>query len=545
MGTLRPVVEAENRLERFNQDQDRIVGEVQRRIVRRYVAAARAGEESSLEYVLNDVAYCELRRLGNPSGRAAHRNVQRWRDLAHQLRTMSEKEKTDRLDSLAEHYTRDVVGNFNPKVYRFSNEILPRALSFVFSPVKSVREGLEALGDLGDRIQIEGPIDTIRSLCDRGTLIVTPTHSSNMDSIAIGFGLGRVGLPPVTYGAGKNLFSNPLISYFMHNLGAYRVDRRLRFRLYKDVLKEYSTVLLENGYHSLFFPGGTRSRSNQVEDKLKLGLLGTVLTAYRNSLQRDTRYHRFYVVPVTINYRLVLEGETLIDDYLADTGKSRYIIDDDEFSRVGRVVEFMRKMLAHEGGLVLRFGTPLDPFGNLTDELGESLDGRGRRVEPADYLRGRDGVVCEDAQRDAEYTRALGRRLSGSFMRNTVFLSTQLFARAVFDAIAFEIGTRDIYRLIRLHPDQLTVDVDDAIDRIERLRGRLHDHPEWGVVHHRIIDVQPKEILQEALKALGTYHSRPVAVRSGDRIRVNYVKLLYYYQNRTAHIPALGMGGAR
>ena len=74
-----------------------------------------------------------------------------------------------------------------------------------------------------------------------------------------GFGLMRAGLPPTTYGAGKNLFTNPFISFFMRNLGAYRVDRRLRFELYKDVLKEYSTVLLEHGYHSLFFPGGTRS----------------------------------------------------------------------------------------------------------------------------------------------------------------------------------------------------------------------------------------------------------------------------------------------
>ena len=82
-----------------------------------------------------------------------------------------------------------------------------------------------------------------------------------MDSPAIGLRPACArGLPPTTYGAGKNLFSNPFISFFMRNLGAYRVDRRLRFELYKDVLKEYSTVLLEHGYHSLFFPGGTRCR---------------------------------------------------------------------------------------------------------------------------------------------------------------------------------------------------------------------------------------------------------------------------------------------
>src|SRR5690606_23791415 len=162
----------------------------------------------------------------------------------------------------------------------------------------------------------------------------TPTHSSNMDSIVLGFALREAMLPPVTYGAGKNLFSNPFISFFMHNLGAYRVDRRLKFALYKDVLKEYSTVLLERGFHSLFFPGGTRNRSNRVEDHLKLGLLGTGLAAYRNSLRAGAPSRRIYVVPATINYRLVLEAETLIEDYLEETGRSRYIIEDDEFSRL-------------------------------------------------------------------------------------------------------------------------------------------------------------------------------------------------------------------
>ena len=124
----------------------------------------------------------------------------------------------------------------------------------------SLREGWTPLKNLDSRIHADGEIDIVRACAERGTIVVTPTHSSNMDSPAIGFGLMRAGLPPVTYGAGKNLFTNPFISFFMRNLGAYRVDRRLRFELYKDVLKEYSTVLLEHGYHSLFFPGGTRCR---------------------------------------------------------------------------------------------------------------------------------------------------------------------------------------------------------------------------------------------------------------------------------------------
>jgi glycerol-3-phosphate O-acyltransferase len=167
---------------------------------------------------------------------------------------------------------------------------------------------LTNLGDLSGKVVIDGPLDHIRACADRGTLVVTPTHSSNMDSVVFGWSLHRAGLPPCTYGAGKNLFTNPFISFFMHNLGAYRVDRRLTHALYKDVLKTYSQVLLERGYHSLFFPGGTRSRSGAVEKKLKLGLLSTALAAYQAQLTRGEPQKRIYVVPATINYAITLEA---------------------------------------------------------------------------------------------------------------------------------------------------------------------------------------------------------------------------------------------
>ena len=82
MGSDRPVREAENRLERFNADRERLLSEVERRVIARKLAEARDGGDASLEYVLNDVAYCEIRRL-----EAAGKNgaVDRWRDLSRRL----------------------------------------------------------------------------------------------------------------------------------------------------------------------------------------------------------------------------------------------------------------------------------------------------------------------------------------------------------------------------------------------------------------------------------------------------------------------------
>src|SRR3954470_8504199 len=114
MGSDRPVREAENRLERFNDERERLLAEVERRVVARKVAEARAGGDASLEYVLNDVAYCEIRRL-EASG-AADAAVHRWRDLSRRLLAMAEPDKEEELRNLVRHYGRDVVGNFDPRV---------------------------------------------------------------------------------------------------------------------------------------------------------------------------------------------------------------------------------------------------------------------------------------------------------------------------------------------------------------------------------------------------------------------------------------------
>ena len=534
MASDRPVREAENRLERFNAARERLLSEVERRVVAKKLAQARSGGDASLEYVLNDVAYCEIRRLEATRKDSA---IERWRELSRRLLAMTDADKEDELRNLVRHYGRDVVGNFDPRVYRFATGVAPSLLGFVFSPVGSLREGMAAMTSLDTRIHADGELEVARTCAERGTIVITPTHSSNMDSPAIGLGLLLAGLPPTTYGAGKNLFTNPFISYFMRNLGAYRVDRRLKFELYKDVLKEYSTVLLEHGYHSLFFPGGTRSRSNLVEKNLKLGLLGTTVTAYKNAVRDGAPHKRIYVVPVTINYRLVLEAETLIDDYLAETGKSRYIITDDEFSRIGRLLEFFRKILVHEGSVIVRFGRPLDPFGNDVTDDGESIDRQGRIVDPASFVRGADGEVTDDDQRDAEYTRALGRRLAAAYPRLTVFHATHLVARAVHDAVTRQTGTRDIYRLIRLPPQQLAVGTDRVVELLGRLRARLADHPAWGAEHPMLAAQSAVAIVDDAVRGLSSYHTRPIVSRRGATLVVDDVKLLYYYQNRTAHVP--------
>src|SRR5688572_25110115 len=119
MTTPRPVAEAENRLEKFNAERGRIVELVARRVVDARLAAAAYGEAGSLEYVLNEVAFSEIRRYESSRSKDAARKLARWRDLAVRLGRMSPDEARRELESLVRHYAGDIAGNFNARVYRF------------------------------------------------------------------------------------------------------------------------------------------------------------------------------------------------------------------------------------------------------------------------------------------------------------------------------------------------------------------------------------------------------------------------------------------
>jgi glycerol-3-phosphate O-acyltransferase len=399
--------------------------------------------------------------------------------------------------------------------------------------LKNLPASLDLTG-LDGRIIVQGPRDHIRRLAEIGTIVFVPTHLSNLDSVVFGFALERAGLPPATYGAGKNLFTNPVLSYFMHNLGAYRVDRRLRHALYKDVLKAYSCVLIERGYHSLFFPGGTRSRSGGVERRLKLGLAGTALEAFVRTAEEGSP-RRVFFVPATINYLLTLEAETLIDDFLQEEGKARYIIEDDESTRVSKVAAFTQKLMGLDAGCVIRFSRPLDCFGNFVDDEGASHDARGRVVDPASYVVGRSGKVSKDGARDAEYTRELGERICESYQKDTVVMATHVAAAAAFERLRRSVGSTDLFALLR-HRDDVSVPRAELAEDIDQLVARLHVLEDKGdiVLSPGLRHKSGAEILGDALRAFAGYHTNEVLAPRGSDLVLYDTRLLFYYQNRLA-----------
>lgn len=514
----------------FNSERDDIVREVAER-----VAEAHAGSREAMELALNDAAYHEIRRLEQQGGAEAAEQLPYWRGLSRRIARMTDEEKRQALHDLTKRLASDVAGNFDPRVYNMAKHLVPRLLAGVMQPSSLPSELLPKRGSQGsviDRLlRVEGDTQALGALEKTGTLVYVPTHSSNLDSIVLGRALEVAGLSPVIYGAGKNLFTNPIISFFMHNLGAYRVDRRVRASLYKEVLKVYSQVMIERGYHSLFFPGGTRSRSNLIESHLKLGLAGSAVNAFSNNrvhgVLRDV-----YFVPTTINYELVLEAETLIEDWLQAAGQARYIIEDDEFSRVDRWVAFFRKVVSLEAPCVIRFGDPIDCFGNPVDAQGRSIGPAGLPIDPGTYVL-RRGKPVLDPVRDAAYTRDLGEILVRRYRQETVVMATAIVAHVLYRRLVSRTLGMDLFARLRLR-GEVTLGRDEVIREVGTLRDRLVELQRQGRVrvYEDLVDADPEAIVERALTVWSGYHTKVAAKDLGAEITAEDPTLLLYYQNR-------------
>ncbi len=512
----------------FNSERKDIVREVASRVAGFHTASRR-----DMELMLNDAAFHEIRRLEQQRNTETREELPYWRGLVKRIAKMTDDEKRRAVEDLTMRYSKDVAGNFDPRVYELSTHAVPRLLTGIMRPssLPSVLPKGEGTTVLEQLLRIEGDVQQLKNLSKTGTLVYVPTHSSNLDSIVLGRALEVAGLSPVIYGAGKNLFTNPIISFFMHNLGAYRVDRRIRAKAYKEVLKIYSQVMIERGYHSLFFPGGTRSRSNLIEQRLKLGLAGSAVSAFSNNRVHGV-IRNVYFVPTTINYELVLEGETLIEDWLKAEGKARYIIEDDEFSRVDRWVAFFRKIMGLDAGCVIRFGSPVDCFGNPVDPEGQSVTPAGKSIDPGTYVM-RRGKAVPDPKRDAAYTRDLGEVLVRRYREETVLMATSLVAHVLYRRVVRSTPGVDFFARLRSR-GEVSFSREELAREVGELRDRLVTLQQRGEVrlNASLIDAEPMAIIERALEVWSGYHTRTAAKDLGTEITAEDPTLLLYYQNR-------------
>lgn len=517
------------------EDQHRILAGVESRVLNAVFAEC-AQQGTPVEEVLADSVYQRMRRFKELPGRRHQRHeLQFWDGIQRRLGRADDAEQRQLLSQVVGHYLAEVRGNFDDRVYRVARRALPPVVSALLtaSSPKRLMSSRADLAPLEDSVIVQGETEHLRRLREVGTVILAPTHVSNLDSVILALAISQLNLPPFIYGAARDLFNNPLLSFFLHNLGAYTVDRLNQDPLYKRVLKTYAMLTLEHGYDNLFFPGGARSRSGAVEKRLKLGLVGTSIPAYIHNLQRHAVRPKIFVVPATLSYQLVLEAETLIDDFLKDVGKSRYIITDDEFSRPRRVFDFVSQLFGMDSKIFLTLSRGLDPFGNPVNEDGESIGPNGRVVDCSRHVMWR-GVVQEVPERDKEYTHDLGDSLRAAYSRDNVIQATHVTARAIFALMRANQPQADWLRLIRIGSASESFALKDVYNATRRLLGALKELEQQGRLRlaPMLRTAAVEDVVSDGLRHFAIYHALPAAKRRGDRILPQERALLFYYQNR-------------
>lgn len=496
-------------------------------------------ENTNLDILLGEALYSERQRLKRERPtiftRARHRaDVAVWNQVqAGLLRSPVESDRKVLLRLVVKHYVEEIGSNFDPKVYRLATRLVPWFFNWMFNAA-SVRRflpwGLRA--QLKERMRITGEIAHLRGLASKGTILLVPTHQSNLDSVLLGYIIYLMGLPPHSYGAGLNLFSNPLLSFFMSRLGAYTVDRRKTNAIYKECLKNYSTRILREGVHSIFFPGGGRVRSGAVESKLKLGLLGTALEAQIHNLREGKPRPNVYVVPMVLSYHFVLEASSLIDDYLADAGKARFIITDDESFQPRKVINFFWKFFSSQSSITVRIGKPMDVFGNLVDDAGRSLGPNGTFIDPARWLT-TGGQLRTEPKRDMEYTRELGVKLIERYHRENTVLTSHVVAFALFEALRSKYPELDLYRFLRLSRAQRAIPRSEFVQFCEHVHERLRALESAGELYLSQDLKQPTAAwIKDGLSQLGLLHDAEAVKIEDDSVTTDDMTLLYYYRNR-------------
>ncbi|GIL23020.1 MAG: hypothetical protein BroJett042_15330 [Bacteroidota bacterium] len=493
---------------------------------------------------LEATAYREQNRIKRNRWRVDPKDDSRfWSYVKNELVELSSKDPETTgpivdalLEKIVNRYANEIAGNFKPNSYRFTREVVKFWFQRLLNGARVKKFGAFFRNQytLRDKIQVVGKVRMLRDLAKKGTVIMVPTHFSNLDSILIGWVIHAVGLPAFIYGAGLNLFNIKIFAYFMNSLGAYKVDRRKKNLPYLETLKMYSSLAIQKGAHSLFFPGGTRSRSGLIEKQLKLGLLSTAIEAQRNLYQQtpEGEVRKIFVVPVTLNYNFVLEAPDLIEDYLQVKGQDKYFPEQDKYGSM-ELLRFMFKFFTKGSNISVSIGPGLDVMGNYVDEAGNSLDPQGRIIDTRGYFIS-NGSITDDKQREDEYTRMLSQRIVSEYHRINRVFASHLAAFVAFEMWQKKYSKLDLFNLLRLPEEDLELDYNEYRQTFKRVRKRIYELKDNGKVYHAThLKGKVDQVIKLGIENVGIFHlKRPLLKNKKGNIITKDLTVLYYYHNR-------------
>jgi glycerol-3-phosphate O-acyltransferase len=197
----------------------------------------------------------------------------------------------------------------------------------------------------GDEIDYDrSQLERVRQEFAKHSVIVLPSHKSNLDGAIIPVVLHENGLPPAHTFAGINMAFWP-VGPIMRHAGRIFIRRDTHDApVYRWVLREYLSYLVEKRFPLEWYIEGTRSRTGKLGPP-KLGLLRYVVDAYTEGRVDDVT-----LMPISIIYDQLHE----VTEYAVEaTGGQK------QKESLAWMIRSMRAQRGKFGRIYVRFGEPL------------------------------------------------------------------------------------------------------------------------------------------------------------------------------------------
>jgi len=306
----------------------------------------------------------------------------------------------------ADGYVDEIAAKYNAGMIKIMAVVVRWIVQTMFEGVSINREVLQK----------------VKRMSQKGSLILIPCHKSHIDYLILSYLLYTNNMPCPHIAAGKNLSFWPLGPIFRSG-GAFFIRRTFKGAiLYSKVFSEYIRRLLVEGFNIEFFIEGGRSRTGKMILP-KLGLLSTLLSAYRDGACEDMIF-----VPIYIGYDRVLEESAYLNELEGGRKEPENLV---------QVIKARRFLKKRYGKIYIKFNEPISLNGLLSQ-----MD------KPMDEMTSKEqNVIC----------RNLGHRVINAINEVTVVTPHAIVAGAILNNTKKRFSYGDLSEQIDIYMNYLSV----------------------------------------------------------------------------------------
>ena len=295
------------------------------------------------KFYLNDIQWAmnkgsPFHPRSNEDMKSCVMNSQRVQDLIQKLsrekkdKLMTEEQYKKKLQKNASYLCESMFATYSMPVIRLMAVCMNQILKSMYDKIVIDETALKRFNDLDQK--------------QSGPIVLMPTHRSYMDFLLVSYIFFANGLKCPHIAAAEDFLSIRVIHKLLRSSGAFFIRRKEieHMDLYKAILYEYIQRLLLDQSWFEFFIEGTRSRAGKMLTP-KFGLLNIVTDTFFDKKLPDVQ-----LVPVTINYEKIVEGETFPFELLGESKVKESLV---------RVVKAASILNQNFGRVYIEFAEPM------------------------------------------------------------------------------------------------------------------------------------------------------------------------------------------